>query len=211
MLLVFSSFDWRVLGAEYDITPPKLISYSIKDGDYTVGDNVPIEMVIEDETLESMTANLYVMTPVTGKSRYVRLTSNGDGHYTGAFPIEEGSEPGRYKLDYIYMSDRWSNYTIVSRDAMDAQGFDVHGTMPDVVAPKLVSYTIKDGDYTVGDNVPVEMVIEDETLESMTANLYVMTPVTGKSRYVRLTSNGDGHYTGAFPIEEGSEPGRYKL
>ncbi|WP_207391706.1 Ig-like domain-containing protein [Exiguobacterium sp. IPBC4] len=200
-----------VHGTMPDVVAPKLVSYTIKDGDYTVGDNVPVEMVIEDETLESMTANLYVMTPVTGKSRYVRLTSNGDGHYTGAFPIEEGSEPGRYKLDYIYMSDRWSNYTIVSRDAEDAQGFDVHGTMPDVVAPKLVSYTIKDGDYTVGDSVPVEMVIEDETLESMTANLYVMTPVTGKSRYVRLTSNGDGHYTGAFPIEEGSEPGRYKL
>ncbi|WP_214763541.1 hypothetical protein, partial [Exiguobacterium sp. s141] len=47
MLLVFSSFNWRVLGAP-DFEAPKLISYSTGEGRYTVGDQVPVEIRVSD-------------------------------------------------------------------------------------------------------------------------------------------------------------------
>ncbi|WP_214754152.1 hypothetical protein, partial [Exiguobacterium sp. s16] len=52
MLLVFSSFDWRVLGAE-DAEPPVIVSHTFPAKEYTVGDTVPIEVVVTDNMTSS--------------------------------------------------------------------------------------------------------------------------------------------------------------
>ncbi|HFV2724709.1 TPA: hypothetical protein ACH76U_002061, partial [Streptococcus pneumoniae] len=84
-----------------------------------------IEVVAEDESAENLSVYMYLTMPITGKNKYVSFSSVGDGRYKGALPIEEGMEPGRYQLSFIYMKDDSSNDVFIYREAGDTQGFDM--------------------------------------------------------------------------------------
>ncbi|WP_214792431.1 MULTISPECIES: hypothetical protein, partial [unclassified Exiguobacterium] len=150
--------------AEGDVEAPKLISYSIEDGDYTAGDSVPVEMVVEDDTITGVYVDVYMRKPISGGLQWIRMWALEGGVYRGELLIKEGMESGRYEFDYVYLADTWNNSRVVRGTDIELNGFNVNGTEADTVAPKLISYSIEDGDYTAGDSVPVEMVVEDDTI-----------------------------------------------
>jgi len=65
MLLVFSSFDWRVL-AESDTEGPKVLSYNLSEGSYTVGDVIRVEAVVKDNQTKEPYVSLFLKKPETG-------------------------------------------------------------------------------------------------------------------------------------------------
>ncbi|WP_214756220.1 hypothetical protein, partial [Exiguobacterium sp. s157] len=160
MLLVFSSFDWRVFGEE-DLEGPKFLSHSISPGQYTVGDMVQLEAVVKDDATGVSNVLFYLRKPTSGGSLYVSMYHQGDGRYTGNLQIVEGMEAGRYVLDRIAAYDNQGNYSRLDGDESD-QWFEAVDTKEDIEGPKFLSHSISPGQYTVGDMVQLEAVVKDD-------------------------------------------------
>ncbi|WP_160151231.1 Ig-like domain-containing protein [Exiguobacterium aurantiacum] len=204
-----SSFQMTVT-AEEDVIPPEILSYTIAPGEYTVGDTVPVEVVVKDNVTEQNRVYLYLKKPKSGNSLNVWLTYVGDGRYQGELMITEGMEAGVYHLHYISAIDDQGNaYTLWGDDK--GQSITTFDTNEDVSPPEILSYTIAPGEYTVGDTVPVEVVVKDNVTEQNRVYLYLKKPKSGNSLNVWLTYVGDGRYQGELTIMEGMEAGVYHL
>ncbi len=209
VMLVMSSFQLTVT-AEEDVIPPEILSYTIASGEYTVGDTVPVEVVVKDNVTEQNRVYLYLKKPKSGNSLNVWLTYVGDGRYQGELMITEGMEAGVYHLHYISAIDDQGNaYTLWGDDK--GQSITMFDTNEDVSPPEILSYTIAPGEYTVGDTVPVEVVVKDNVTEQNRVYLYLKKPKSGNSLNVWLTYVGDDRYQGELMITEGMEAGMYQL
>ncbi|WP_404410188.1 Ig-like domain-containing protein [Exiguobacterium aurantiacum] len=210
MLLVFSSFDWRVLGAE-DIEPPVIVSHTFPAKEYTVGDRVPIEVRATDNKSLALRVYLYVKTPKTGKSISIKMNPKDDGSYTGELNVTDTMESGRYKLSSMTVYDEMDNTTTIYGQE-STQWFDISGTKEeDTEPPVIVSHTFPAKEFTVGDRVPIEVRATDNKSLALRVYLYVKTPKTGKSISIKMNPKGDGSYTGELNVTDTMESGRYKL
>ncbi len=200
---------FNVYGTTVDMTAPELVSYTIESGEFTVGDKVNVEVVTKDQSPLSYVF-LRLKKPITGGSQTVYFNHVGDGVYRGTFTIEEGMESGHYVMNSVYLEDVRGNDRTIYRDAEDTQGFNVYGTMVDMTAPELVSYTIESGEFTVGDKVDVEVVTKDQSPLSYVF-LRLKKPISGGTQTVYFNHVGDGVYRGTLTFQEGMESGRYVM
>ncbi|WP_161568826.1 Ig-like domain-containing protein [Exiguobacterium sp. SH5S13] len=193
-----------------DVSPPEILSYTIAPGEYTIGDTVPVEVVVKDNVTEQNRVYLYLKKPKSGNSLNVWLTYVGDGRYQGELTIAEGMEAGVYHLNYISAIDDQGNaHTLWGDDK--GQSITMFDTNEDTSPPEILSYTIAPGEYTVGDAVPVEVVVKDNVTEQNRVYLYLKKPKSGNSLNVWLTYVGDGRYQGELMLTEGMEAGVYHL
>lgn len=137
MLLVFSSFDWRVLGAE-DVEPPVIVSHTFPAKEFTVGDTVSVEVWAKDNITIHPRMQLFLKMPKTGKYLPVMITETETGRYTGDILITDTMESGRYTLAYLSVTDDQNNVTTIN-DGDSNQWFDIISPTTDLVNPNFSS------------------------------------------------------------------------
>ncbi len=125
-----------------------IVSHTFPAKEYTVGDTVPIEVVVTDNMTSSPRVYLYLKKPKTGNHFSVTMYAQGDGLYTGEVTITDTMESGRYTLAYITAyDDRNNDETFWGRDSN--QWFDMISPSTDLVEPifNLVGSTSIKLDY----------------------------------------------------------------
>ncbi len=114
MMLVFSvhigSFS-LVVNAEVDTVKPELRSISLDKKSVVPGESVGITVGAIDEGGSGIRAvDVYYSSPVTGKTKSVRLTLDEDGKYRGQLAMTSNDESGTWIIYYVVIYDNIGNY-----------------------------------------------------------------------------------------------------
>ena len=143
--------------------------------------------------------------------------------YEGYIDVNEMTEAGEWKIQYIYLSDSVSNQTYIYnsniknygdiKENLSAGDFTVNETISDVTAPVLdiSSLTVDKKEATVGDRVNLSFKATDNMSEIKYARIWYYTP-TGKTKRILMTYNKNtGFYEGHIDIDKTTEIGEWKI
>ena len=209
-----------------DTTPPTLdVSSLIVDKkEVTVGERVKLSFKATDDISGIKSAKIWYYSPVTGKSKGISMTYNKNTNlYEGYIDVNEMTEAGEWKIQYIYLSDSVSNQTYIYnsniknygdiKENLSAGDFTVNETISDVTAPVLdiSSLTVDKKEATVGDRVNLSFKATDNMSEIKYARIWYYTP-TGKTKRILMTYNKNtGFYEGHIDIDKTTEIGEWKI
>lgn len=210
VMLVMSSFQLTGV-AMIDTKAPTVVNYSLSPGSYTAGDVINITAQVEDEMSEIAGVAVYLKKPISGGSMYIYLPSQGNGLYGKQLKVIDGMESGEYVIDYFFTHDSLGNSQRTYRSANDVQSFNVYGTISDTEAPQVVSYSLGNQNYLIGDTIEISANVEDNMSPIAGVAVYLQKPITGDLMYVYLPSRGNGLFSTEIPVVEGMEPGRYTI
>ena len=216
--------DFEVMGTVADITAPivDVSTLGVSQKTATAGDTVKVSVKVTDET-EINSVRISYRRPKTNNNTLVWLDYNAaTGYYDGDIKIEENSEDGLWKIDYIYVSDKFYNSRQINNTNVNSYGenadlsiadFEVMGTVADITAPIVDVSTlgVSQKTATAGDTVKVSVKVTDET-EINSVRISYRRPKTNNNTLVWLDYNAaTGYYDGDIKIEENSEDGLWKI
>ena len=211
---------------EVDITAPVLdvSSLTVDKKQVTVGESVKLSFKATGDISGIKSAKIWYYTPVTRKSKGISMTYNKNtGLYEGYIDVNEMTEAGEWKIQYIYLNDSVSNQTYIYnsniknygdiKENLSAGDFTVNETISDVTAPVLdiSSLTVDKKEATVGDRVNLSFKATDNMSEIKYARIWYYTP-TGKTKRILMTYNKNtGFYEGHIDIDKTTEIGEWKI
>ncbi|USK49608.1 Ig-like domain-containing protein [Bacillus sp. CMF12] len=211
--------------AQVDTTKPVLKSISVDKTAVTAGQSVGITVEAADEEGGSgiKSVDVYYSSPVTSKTKSIRLAQNADGKYIGQLAMTENDESGTWIIQRVVITDNTGNYnaiynsknkgTLTSWNQQDFSdcNFELSGTVVDTVKPELKSISINKTSVTAGQSVEVTVDAADEEGGSGIASVvvYYSSPVTSKTKSIRLAQNADGKYIGQLTMTENDESGTW--
>ena len=216
--------DFEVTGTVADITAPivDVSTLKVSQKTATAGDTLKVSVKVTDET-EINSVRISYRRPKTNNNTLVLLDYNATtGYYDGDIKIEENSEDGLWKIDYIYVSDKFYNSRQINNTNVSSYGenadlsiadFEVTGTVADITAPIVDVSTLKVSQKTAtaGDTLKVSVKVTDET-EINSVRISYRRPKTNNNTLVLLDYNATtGYYDGDIKIEENSEDGLWKI
>ncbi len=158
--------------------------------------------------------------PITGNSRSVDLSLDSDNTYTGTFTVDDQTESGIWKVNYIAVRSDAEGYeflynsnthtgTYYEKEDFSSLDFEVTGTDADVEPPVIESYSIDKTVVSVGDHVTVSVQVRDEHLESRFSFWYKKPD--DKSEIISMKKiDNTGLYRGTFLVTEDSPLGIWR-
>ncbi|MDM5228361.1 Ig-like domain-containing protein [Cytobacillus sp. NJ13] len=226
LVLVMNNNLFTITGlAQVDTTKPVLKSISVDKTAVTAGQSVGITVEAADEEGGSgiKSADVYYSSPVTSKTKSIRLAQNADGKYIGQLAMTENDESGTWIIQRVVITDNTGNYnaiynsknkgTLTSWNQQDFSycNFELSGTVVDTVKPELKSISINKTSVTAGQSVEVTVDAADEEGGSgiKSVDVYYSSPVTSKTKSIRLSQNADGKYIGQLAMTENDESGTW--
>lgn len=208
IFLIISFHVPQVALANVDIKPPVLLDLKIDYKTYTVGESIQIEMLI-DEANPSARQYVYFKRPLTNDNYQVPLDYRGDGRYSGTITVTDRLQSGTYEVDTVQLFDTEQN-DYYYRGTYDGASFIITGTSPDVDAPKLKAINIVAEEYTIGDVVEIEVLVEEEN-PSNRQYIYFKRPLTNDDYQVPLDYRGEGRYSGKITVTDRLQSGKYEV
>ena len=223
-VMSFAGISLSYVSAAADVTAPivDVSTLRVSQKTATAGDTVKVSVKVTDET-EINSVRISYRRPKTNNNILVWLDYNATtGYYDGDIKIEENSEDGLWKIDYIYVSDKFYNSRQINNTNVSSYGentdlsiadFEVMGTVADITAPIVDVSTlgVSQKTATAGDTVKVSVKVTDET-EINSVRISYRRPKTNNNILVWLDYNATtGYYDGDIKIEENSEDGLWKI
>ena len=223
-VMSFAGISLSYVSAAADVTAPivDVSTLRVSQKTATAGDTVKVSVKVTDET-EINSVRISYRRPKTNNNTLVWLDYNAaTGYYDGDIKIEENSEDGLWKIDYIYVSDKFYNSRQINNTNVSSYGentdlsiadFEVMGTVADITAPIVDVSTlgVSQKTATAGDTVKVSVKVTDET-EINSVRISYRRPKTNNNTLVWLDYNAaTGYYDGDIKIEENSEDGLWKI
>ena len=223
-IMSFAGISLSYVSAAADVTAPivDVSTLRVSQKTATAGDTVKVSVKVTDET-EINSVRISYRRPKTNNNTLVLLDYNATtGYYDGDIKIEENSEDGLWKIDYIYVSDKFYNSRQINNTNVSSYGenadlsiadFEVTGTVADITAPIVDVSTLKVSQKTAtaGDTLKVSVKVTDET-EINSVRISYRRPKTNNNTLVLLDYNATtGYYDGDIKIEENSEDGLWKI
>ena len=223
-VMSFAGISLSYVSAAADVTAPivDVSTLRVSQKTATAGDTVKVSVKVTDET-EINSVRISYRRPKTNNNTLVWLDYNAaTGYYDGDIKIEENSEDGLWKIDYIYVSDKFYNSRQINNTNVNSYGenadlsiadFEVMGTVADITAPIVDVSTlgVSQKTATAGDTVKVSVKVTDET-EINSVRISYRRPKTNNNTLVWLDYNAaTGYYDGDIKIEENSEDGLWKI
>ena len=223
-VMSFAGISLSYVSAAADITAPivDVPTLKVSQKTATAGDTLKVSVKVTDET-EINSVRISYRRPKTNNNTLVLLDYNATtGYYDGDIKIEENSEDGLWKIDYIYVSDKFYNSRQINNTNVSSYGenadlsiadFEVTGTVADITAPIVDVSTLKVSQKTAtaGDTLKVSVKVTDET-EINSVRISYRRPKTNNNTLVLLDYNATtGYYDGDIKIEENSEDGLWKI
>ncbi|WP_282173963.1 Ig-like domain-containing protein [Cytobacillus firmus] len=226
LVLVMNNNMFTLTGlAQVDTAKPVLTSISVDKTAVTAGQSVGITVEAADEEGGSgiKSVDVYYSSPVTSKTKSIRLAQNADGKYIGQLAMTENDESGTWIIQRVVLTDNTGNYnaiynsknkgTLTSWNQQDFSycNFELSGTVVDTVKPELKSISINKTSVTAGQSVEVTINAADEEGGSGIASVvvYYSSPVTSKTKSVRLAQSEVGKYIGQLTMTENDESGTW--
>ena len=111
-------------GTVADITAPivDVSTLKVSQKTATAGDTLKVSVKVTDET-EINSVRISYRRPKTNNNTLVLLDYNATtGYYDGDIKIEENSEDGLWKIDYIYVSDKFYNSRQINNTNVNSYG-----------------------------------------------------------------------------------------
>ena len=223
-VMSFAGISLSYVSAAADVTAPivDVSTLRVSQKTATAGDTVKVSVKVTDET-EINSVRISYRRPKTNNNTLVWLDYNAaTGYYDGDIKIEENSEDGLWKIDYIYVSDKFYNSRQINNTNVSSYGentdlsiadFEVMGTVADITAPIVDVSTlgVSQKTATAGDTVKVSVKVTDET-EINSVRISYRRPKTNNNILVWLDYNATtGYYDGDIKIEENSEDGLWEI
>ena len=223
-VMSFAGISLSYVSAAADVTAPivDVSTLRVSQKTATAGDTVKVSVKVTDET-EINSVRISYRRPKTNNNILVWLDYNATtGYYDGDIKIEENSEDGLWKIDYIYVSDKFYNSRQINNTNVSSYGentdlsiadFEVMGTVADITAPIVDVSTlgVSQKTATAGDTVKVSVKVTDET-EINSVRISYRRPKTNNNILVWLDYNATtGYYDGDIKIEENSEDGLWEI
>ena len=212
---------------EADVTAPELDLSSIKVNkkEATVGDTVKISLKVSDDISGVNSVNLEYKIPETSNKKSIYAKYNSDTElYEANMYINENTQSGDWKVDYIYLSDKNSNSKIIYNSNTNSYGsikedlsscdFTVIGTKSDTTAPELDLSSIKVNkkEVTVGDTVKISLKVSDDISGVNTVNLEYKIPGTSSKKSIYAKYNLETElYEANMYIDENTQNGDWKV
>ncbi|WP_214825801.1 Ig-like domain-containing protein [Exiguobacterium algae] len=209
IVFVMSSLSLTGIAME-DTEAPEVISYTLPNKAFTVGETIEIEAHVVDNVTETPRVNFYLLKPVTKTPLHVSMKAVGNGIYKGSIQVTETMQAGRYRMEDVYGEDEFGNRDSLRYHGED-QWFEVYGTTSDIEPPTLLDYTLGNRAYTVGDVIEVTAHVEDDYTETPHVSFSVKTPITGKRLYIPVKKQEDGLFKGTLEVTDNLESGRYVI
>ena len=223
-VMSFAGISLSYVSAAADVTAPivDVSTLRVSQKTATAGDTVKVSVKVTDET-EINSVRISYRRPKTNNNTLVWLDYNAaTGYYDGDIKIEENSEDGLWKIDYIYVSDKFYNSRQINNTNVSSYGentdlsiadFEVMGTVADITAPIVDVSTlgVSQKTATAGDTVKVSVKVTDET-EINSVRISYRRLKTNNNILVWLDYNATtGYYDGDIKIEENSEDGLWEI
>lgn len=226
MILLFSvhidSFS-LVVNAEVDTLKPELRSISLDKESVVPGESISITVDAVDEGGSGIRAvDVYYSSPITGKTKSLRLTLDEDGKYRGQLMMTSNDESGTWIIYHVTIYDNIGNYLEVYNSNSDkvlsswnktdfsAYNFELSGTQVDTIKPELKGISLDRKSVVPGENVGIMVEAIDEGGSGIrSVNVYYSSPITAKSKSVRLTLDEDGQYRGQLAMTSNDESGTW--
>ena len=223
-VMSFAGISLSYVSAAADVTAPivDVSTLRVSQKTATAGDTVKVSVKVTDET-EINSVRISYRRLKTNNNILVWLDYNATtGYYDGDIKIEENSEDGLWKIDYIYVSDKFYNSRQINNTNVSSYGentdlsiadFEVMGTVADITAPIVDVSTlgVSQKTATAGDTVKVSVKVTDET-EINSVRISYRRLKTNNNILVWLDYNATtGYYDGDIKIEENSEDGLWKI
>ena len=123
-VMSFAGISLSYVSAAADVTAPivDVSTLRVSQKTATAGDTVKVSVKVTDET-EINSVRISYRRPKTNNNTLVWLDYNAaTGYYDGDIKIEENSEDGLWKIDYIYVSDKFYNSRQINNTNVNSYG-----------------------------------------------------------------------------------------
>ena len=123
-VMSFAGISLSYVSAAADVTAPivDVSTLRVSQKTATAGDTVKVSVKVTDET-EINSVRISYRRPKTNNNILVWLDYNATtGYYDGDIKIEENSEDGLWKIDYIYVSDKFYNSRQINNTNVNSYG-----------------------------------------------------------------------------------------
>ena len=123
-VMSFAGISLSYVSAAADVTAPivDVSTLGVSQKTATAGDTVKVSVKVTDET-EINSVRISYRRPKTNNNTLVWLDYNAaTGYYDGDIKIEENSEDGLWKIDYIYVSDKFYNSRQINNTNVNSYG-----------------------------------------------------------------------------------------
>ncbi|MGL4107395.1 dockerin type I domain-containing protein [Clostridium sp. LP20] len=205
---------------EIDVTAPILhmdtLNVDKKEAD--IGDTVNISFKATDDLSGIRSIKVYYSTPITQKMRLVQVYYDEiENLYKGSIYIDENSEEGQWKINYIALTDTMSNYVSYhsSRNDFAALAFNVKNDREVDVTPPIIymdTLNVDKKEANIGDTVNISFKATDDLSGISSIKVYYSTPITQKMELVQVYyDENDNLYKGSIYLHENSETGEWKI
>ncbi|WP_338658460.1 S-layer homology domain-containing protein [Paraclostridium sordellii] len=219
-----SSGDFNVSETNSDVTAPTLDISSLKVDKKEVkpGDRVKLSFKATDDMSNIKKVFVYYDKPITGNTEDIIMKYNDETKlYEGYMEINEKSEEGNWKIDWILLEDEHENsrsikniHTNTYGEDLSSGDFNVSETNSDVTAPILDISSLKVDKKEVkpGDRVKLSFKATDDMSNIKKVFVYYDKPITGNTEDIIMKYNDETKlYEGYMEINEKSEEGNWKI
>ena len=210
-----------------DVKPPTIDVASLKVDKKEVkpGDTVKISLKASDDMSGIRQLDIRYKKPITGREEDIRMKYNSQKDiYEGSLYIDEQTEDGLWKIQFIFLGDNKDNYGYIynsnlnnyGKDSVDLSGgnFKVSGTNQDVKVPTIDVSSLKVDKKEVkpGDTVKVSVKANDDISGIRQIDIRYKRPITGREEDIRMKYNSQKDiYEGSLYIDEQTEDGLWKI
>ncbi|WP_214844291.1 Ig-like domain-containing protein [Exiguobacterium sp. s150] len=217
----FSEYNFELNGTQVDTVKPMLKSISLDKKSVLPWESVGITIDAFDEGSGIRTVDVYYSSPVTAKTKSVRLTLGEDGKYRGQLAMTSNDESGTWIIYHVSIYDNMGNYLEIynsnhsnvlsswNKRDFSEYNFELNGTQVDTVKPMLKSISLDKKSVLPWESVGITIDAFDEGSGIRTVDVYYSSPVTAKTKSVRLTLGEDGKYRGQLAMTSNDESGTW--
>ena len=219
----FSDYNFELSGTVVDTIKPELKNLSIDKTKVVAGENVEITLDTFDQGGSGIgSVDIYYSSPITYKTKGLRLTQSSDGKYRGQLTMTENDESGTWIIYYIVMRDKADNYNAIynsnneqvlyswNKQDFSDHNFELTGTVVDTIKPELKTLSIDKNEVETGESVEITVDAADEDGSGIDSiDVYYSSPITLKTKGIRLTQSSEGKYSGQFTMTENDELGTW--
>ncbi|WP_214831342.1 Ig-like domain-containing protein [Exiguobacterium sp. E.TIA.1] len=217
----FSEYNFELNGTQVDTVKPVLKNISLDKKSVIPGESVGITIDTSDEGSGIRTVDVYYSSPVTSKTKSVHLTLGEDGKYRGQLAMTSNDESGTWIIYYVSIYDNMGNYLTTYNSNHDKvlyswnkrdfseYNFELNGTQVDTVKPVLKNISLDKKSVLPWESVGITVDASDEGSGIRTVDVYYSSPVTSKTKSVRLTLGEDGKYRGQLAMTSNDESGTW--
>ena len=207
--------NFELLDSTTQINRPvyKQGSAQVTPASATAGTQITFTTTFEGTTPADDTVYAYASSPTEVNSQRIKLTSSGDGNWSGTLSVKDDMEAGEWTYSAVQAgTNDGSIWTYnLSLEESAAPKFTITGTTGTTDAPKYVAGSAKaeypvlvKRDQTVSLRVASDSVAADKVV------VYYTKPVSGLQHSTELTYDEE-KWTGTIPSDELNERGKWEL